>query len=96
MLRTAHWEDHREAGLNVELRSSQLRDAYRLSPKFLRTRDWGHWFDRAFVHQLAQHISRCRTEEGITQRRVEEHLAKHSPRPWTPQVAASVKTKVPT
>ena len=91
MLRTAHWEDHREGGLRAEQHSAKLREAYTHSPHFSRTRDWGHWFDRAFVHQLAEHIRRCRPEDGITQFRVEEHLAKSSPRPWSPQVAALVK-----
>ena len=91
MLCTAHWEDGREGGLQAERRSDILQAAYRHSPHFDRAREWSHWFDRAFVHQLANHIKSCRSEQGISRRQVEEHLTKGCPRPWTPQMEAAVK-----
>ena len=54
---------------------------------FLRSRDWGHWFDKAFVHQMKEHIQTCRSELSITRFRIEERISRGCPRPWAPQLA---------
>ena len=56
VLRAAHWEDHKAGGLQAEARSALLRSTCRQSAHFIRSREWGHGLDRAFVRQMADHM----------------------------------------
>ena len=89
MFRAAHFEDQCSGGLRVEERSSKFRQAYGHvhTAYFLRSRDWGHWFDKAFVHQMKEHIQTCRSELSITRFRIEERISRGCPKPWAPQLA---------
>lgn len=82
MFRTACLEDRWSGGLHAEEKSSELRTAYSQTTHFNRSRDWGDWFDRATVHQMAGLARRLRHNSGITRHRVESKLAMDSPRPW--------------
>ncbi len=42
---------------------------------------------------MSDHIRNCRHELSIIRFRIEERLAKGCPRPWTPQLTATIKNK---
>ena len=51
----------------------------------------GHWYERAFVTQLAEHQSKLRETKGITQGSIERELSHEQARPWRPKLAKLVK-----
>ena len=91
MFRTTAMEDSNNGGLRCQERATQLKEEYRKTKHFIRSREWGHWYERAFVTQLAEHQSKLRETKGITQGSIERELSHEQDRPWTPTLAKLVK-----
>jgi hypothetical protein len=91
MFRTTAMEDSNNGGLRCQERATQLKEEYRKTKHFIRSREWGHWYERAFVTQLAEHQSKLRETKGITQGSIERELSHEQARPWTPKLAKLVK-----
>ena len=91
MLRTAALEDSGNGGLRCQERATQLKEDYRRTVHFARSRETSSWYEKAMVTQLAELQSQLRQSKGITKGSIQRDISHEQPQPWTPQVARIVK-----
>ena len=91
MFRTAHLEDRWSGGLRPEAKSDALRESFRNTAFFERSRDWASWHDKASVHQMSRLLMQLRQAHGITRFRIEDSITKGEPRPWSTEIALKVQ-----
>jgi hypothetical protein len=49
MFCTTAVEDSNSGGLRCQERATQLKEEYKKTKRFIRSREWGPWYERAFV-----------------------------------------------
>ena len=88
--RVARWEAARTGGLQVVDRARALRQLAVSSGEPALRASWAHWLDNVFVLQLDSAVAAA-AAAGVRTRDVESTIAQDAPRPWSPEVLATIR-----